>query len=189
MTVALPYLLIINYAILFAILMRFMRRDGLSVRDIWLGDGDQSTGRELLIGVAVAIPLTALNQLVLLPGTEYLQQTFGDYVAGGEVASAFGQNTILWFIVAGILAPLVEESIYRGYVMGRLQRTHSRLVALLIVTLFFGLLHWSQGFWPMAYTMVAGAIYAGVAMWRRNLIGATTTHSMFNVVEMISWLR
>lgn len=187
-TKALPYLLLGNYLVLFAILLWVMQRDGLTLRQIWFGTSS-SVGREIAIGLGVAIPLTLLNQFILLPVTEYLQLTFGDYVPPGEVAAAFRQNFIFTFILAGFIAPFVEESIYRGYAINRLGRRFSQTTTLIIVTLFFGILHWSQGFWPMLYTMLAGGIYAGFALWRRNLIGATITHSSFNIVEMLSWLR
>jgi hypothetical protein len=61
------------------------------------------------------------------------------------------------------------------------------LAAFLIVMVFFALLHFAQGFWPMVYTMVAHAVFAGLALWRGNLYAAWLTHLLFNGVELV-WL-
>lgn len=54
---------------------------------------------------------------------------------------------IIPFAIADImLAPFVEENIYRGYGMTKLLPRFGATGAILLSSLFFGLLHWSGGF-------------------------------------------
>ncbi|MDZ7869384.1 MAG: CPBP family intramembrane glutamic endopeptidase [Rheinheimera sp.] len=77
----------------------------------------------------------------------------------------------MFFIANVLLAPLVEETIYRGYALP-LITTHVGVTwAVVITCIFFGLLHWSGGLWYMLLTgAVAGGAFAGPALWRGGIL-------------------
>lgn len=184
-TAAVPYILLFTQLLMALLLWRFTKADGLVFADIgWRLREGQKPLTEILIAIGVAIPLMLVNQFALLPITEWLQINVGDYVPPGAVGETLGAAAVVTAISAVILAPFVEESLYRGYATRRLREKLGPVAAFLIVMVFFALLHWAQGVWSMLYTMVAHAIFAGLALWRGNLYAAWMTHLLFNGVEL-----
>jgi membrane protease YdiL (CAAX protease family) len=146
-TGSIPYVLLLTQAVMLFFLWRFMTADGMILADVgWRVPQGRQPGTELLIAVGAAIPLVLLNQFVLLPVTEWLQVNVGDYVPAGTVGETLGATAIVTAVSAVLLAPFVEGSIYRGYVSQRLRTMLGPIAAFLIVMVFFGLLHWAQGF-------------------------------------------
>lgn len=187
-TGAIPYVLLLTQVLMALLLWRLMKSEGLTLADIgWHISEGQKTGTELLIAIGVSIPLVLINQFVLLPVTEWLQIHVGDYVPAGSAGETLGATLGITFLSAVVLAPFVEESLYRGFALRHLRDRLSPIAAFLIVMVFFALLHFAQGFWPMVYTMVAHAVFAGLALWRGNLYAAWLTHLLFNGVELV-WL-
>lgn len=180
-----PYVLLGTQLLMALFLRRFMRADGQTSGDIgWRLAAGQTRGRELLLALGAAVPLTLVNQMLLLPAVAWLQVQVGDYVPAGAVGETLGATMAITAVSAILLAPLVEESLYRGYATQSLRRAYGPVAVFLIVMLFFGLLHFAQGFWPMLYTMVAHAIFAGLVWWRKNLYAAWLTHLLFNTMEL-----
>jgi membrane protease YdiL (CAAX protease family) len=128
--------------------------------------------------------------LVLSPLMAAAQRAFGDYVPPGELLPALGTALIPFFVANVVLAPFVEENLYRGYAIPRLKQTFGLPGALLISCLSFGLLHWAGGFWYIALTgVVAGGVLGGVFVWRNNIVAAFAAHLALNLIEfMFVWL-
>lgn len=185
MTGAVPYILLGTQLLMALFLWRFMKAEGMTLAGIgWKLVKGQEPRREMLTAIGVAVPLVLLNQFLLLPIVEWLQIHAGDYVPAGAVGQTLGATVIVTAVSAVLLAPFVEESLYRGYATRRLRDRFGPMAAFLVVMVFFGLLHWAQGLWPMVYAMVVHAILAGLVMWRRNLYAAWLTHLLFNGLEL-----
>jgi membrane protease YdiL (CAAX protease family) len=188
---ATPYILLIVQVILLLIFLRTIRADGLAFRDIgWQLPVGQKLWQEVLIGVLIGVPLGFLYIFVLSPLLATVQRVIGDYVPPEQLLSSLGSTIIPFFIANVVLAPFVEENIYRGYAIKRLRQRFSVSGAFFLSCLFFGLLHWAGGFWYIILTgVVAGGAFAGLFMWRRNLVVAYTAHLALNLVEfLLVWL-
>jgi hypothetical protein len=98
------------------------------------------------------------------------QLTIGDYVPAGVLLPTLESAIIPFFIANVVFAQFVEEGIYRGYALTRMFGQFSTLTAIVISCVFFGLLHWTGGFW---YILLTGI--AAVAHLRRSLSGAGTS--------------
>jgi membrane protease YdiL (CAAX protease family) len=99
----------------------------------------------------------------------------------------------LWGVFVGILAALMEEVIFRGYIMARLQQVRiSPLVQVLFTSVAFALLHLGFGFVGILCTLVVGVALGGLyLLGQRNLLGPALCHSGINaVVEpwLLLWL-
>ena len=184
---SIPYVLVANHVILFLILLGVLRADGMTLGDVgWRLAEGQTWGREILIGLGAGLVFALVQQVILLPLTDWAQRTFGDVVAGGDVSTSIESALLVAFFGSVILAPLVEESLYRGYAITRLSQRYSVVWAVVISALFFGPLHWAQGIWPMLRTIVTGGvILSGMFLWRRNLIGAIIVHFVLNVAPYL----
>jgi membrane protease YdiL (CAAX protease family) len=88
----------------------------LTLRDLgWQAGEGQEVWKELAFGAIIGAPLGVLWIYVIEPILSTIQSTVGDYVPAGSLFPALGA-TILPFAIADVLlAPFVEENIYRGY--------------------------------------------------------------------------
>jgi membrane protease YdiL (CAAX protease family) len=185
------YQLVVIQILLFFILRWAMRGDGLAWQDIgWRTIAGQRIWRELVVGVVPGALLGLFYVFVLSPWMSSVQQSLGDYVPAGQLLPVLGSSVLPFFIANVVLAPFVEENIYRGYAMTRWTSRYNQPLAILLSCAFFGLLHWAGGLWYMLLTgFVAGGLFAGLYTGRRNMIAPYAAHLALNVVEFIFvWL-
>jgi uncharacterized protein len=186
-----PYQLVVIQILLFFILRWAMQRDGLSWGQIgWKMAQGQQAWREALIGVFPGVVLGLLYVTFLSPLITRLQLSLGDYVPAGELLPSLGAAILPFFVANVLLAPFVEENIYRGYAITRLSTRFKLPLAILLSCLFFGLLHWAGGLWYMLLTgFVAGGLFAWLFTSRKNLIAPFAAHLALNIVEFLFiWL-
>ncbi len=181
-----PYQLVAVQIWLLLILMKSMKRDGMTWKDIgWKLTESQQLWREILIGAVPGVVLALLYVFFLSPMLTRLQQIW-DYVPAGELLATLGSSLVPFAIADVLLAPFVEESIYRGYGLTRLLGKLSRPIAIALSCLFFGILHWTGGFWYILLTgIVAGGLFAWLRVSRKNIIAPFAAHLALNIVETI----
>lgn len=181
-----PYQLVIVQVWLLFILMKSMKRDGLTWQAIgWKLNEGQHLWREILIGVVPGIVLAFLYIYILSPALTQLQRIW-DYVPAGELLTSLGASIIPFAIADILLAPFVEESIYRGYGLTRLLGRFSQPVAIALSMFFFGILHWTGGFWYILLTgILAGGLFAWLRVTRKNVIAPFAAHLALNIIETI----
>jgi membrane protease YdiL (CAAX protease family) len=181
-----PYQLVVIQLILFLILNRSMKRDGMTWKDIgWKLPEGQQAWREVLIGVIPGVILALLYVYLLSPMLTSLQKIW-DYVPAGELLTTLGASIVPFTIADVLLAPFVEESIYRGYGWTRLQGKFNQPIAIALSCLFFGILHWTGGFWYILLTgIVAGGLFVWLRVSRKNIIAPFAAHLALNIIETI----
>ncbi len=181
-----PYQLVVVQIWLLLILLKSMKRDGLLWKDFgWAIPKGQQLWREVLIGIVPGIILALLYVYFVSPMLTSLQQLW-DYVPAGELFTALGASIIPFAIADILLAPFVEESIYRGYGLTRLLGRFSKPVAITLSCLFFGLLHWTGGFWYILLTgIIAGGLFTWLRISRKNIIAPFAAHLALNIIETI----
>ena len=186
---AVPVMLVAVQLALLVLLARTLRSERLSWSAIgWRLGKSQVLWREALIGLVPGAVLAIVYFAALSPAVTWLQRNVGDYVPPGEFTGALGAALVPFFVADVLLAPFVEESLYRGYAFGRLQERYGLPLAVVISCAFFGLLHWAGGFWYILLTgIVAGGLFAGLRMWRRTLIAPFAAHLALNVLEFL-WI-
>ncbi len=190
-TQATPYILLITQIVLALLWVVALRADKLTLTDTgWRLGVRGSRRREVLIGLVPGAALGLLYVSVLSPLLTLVQQTLGDYVPAGELLPTVGASALPFFLANVVFAPFVEENIYRGYAFARLSQRFGPAITLLITCLFFGLLHWAGGFWYILLTgVVAGGLFGGLRLWRRNIVAPFTAHLALNIVEFVFvWL-
>jgi membrane protease YdiL (CAAX protease family) len=93
-----------------------------------------------------------------------------------------------WIICinVGLLAPLFEEILFRGFLLNRFQKYLGFFNGLLLSSMVFGAVHLSlQTFLPL---MALGAILAAVARYSGSLWAAVLTHGLWNLTTVITLL-
>lgn len=186
---AMPAILLAVQLALLALLALTLRSEHLPWSAIgWRLAEGQRLWREVLIGLVPGVLLAILYFAVLSPAMAWLQANVGDYVPPGELTSALGASLAPFFLANVLLAPFVEESLYRGYALDRLQQRYGLALAVVVSCTFFGLLHWAGGFWYIVLTgLVAGGLLAGLRVWRGTLIAPFAAHLALNVLEFV-WI-
>lgn len=161
----------------------------LPLAALWAWPGAVRAGRDAAWGAAVGAVL-ALAYLWFLDPLLTVLQAMGDYVPPGEVLATVSASIPLFFLANVVLAPAVEETIFRGLALRELTARHGTAVAVLLSCLVFGLLHWTGGVWYMVLTgVVAGGAFAGLALWRGGLVAPFAAHLTLNAIEFLYALK
>jgi membrane protease YdiL (CAAX protease family) len=143
--------------------------------------------KALVVGATVEIALTLalLPILQLDPGAEN-QQLLSDLKEHRDAGTI-----ILFFIGAVVLAPVVEELLFRGVLLRALLRRFEPVTAVLASALIFALVHYvgdpnTLPFLPALTGL--GALLAVVALRSGDLSTAIFIHAGFNLTTTILFL-
>jgi len=95
----------------------------------------------------------------------------------------------VWGLAVGVAAALIEEIIFRGYVMARLQQAKiAPMFQVLFASVAFSLLHIGFGLMGILCTFIVGIALGGLyLMGKRNLLGPILCHCTINAV-LEPWL-
>ena len=129
--------------------------------------------------VALVLGLRLTNRLVALP-----PQTLPDF-------AGVPSTTIVALLLAGApVAGIVEESAFRGYMQGPLERTFGVVTAILISGTMFALVHldFTLVLWP--YYVAVAFVYGLVAYLTRSILPAIVLHTAGNTYSNLDlWLH
>ena len=105
-------------------------------------------------------PVPAWAQLVLVAAlfTATVLLCHAEYRARG---TSFG---IAGPAFNALVAPIYEELVFRGWILGRLAHRRPALVAILVSSALFGLLHLRNIFWLDTGTLVRSMIFTGAVL-------------------------
>lgn len=125
----------------------------------------------ILMGMAFALFVVCILNLLPLPESllsSYEQSTYSLTVG----------NVAVQLIAIVIVAPVVEEVIFRGLILSRLKKAMSVPVAILLNSLVFGLVH-GQLLW-IAYAFCLGVVLCVVVEKTGSLATSILLHMAFN---------
>lgn len=144
----------------------------------------RGTGRDWALGAAVGPVIAVAYLAVLGPAMVWLQGNVGDVVPPGAVSETVAGNLMLFLLANVLLAPVVEETVYRGVLLHRLRGKYGAAGGAVLSCMAFGLLHWTGGVWYMLLTgLVAGGAFAALALRRGGLAAPFAAHLTLNVIE------
>jgi membrane protease YdiL (CAAX protease family) len=153
---------------------RLLRANPLTVR-AWLW----ALSAGLLGIVALVLGLSIANRFVALPG-----QQLPNF-------AGVPQSTVLSLLVAAApIAGLIEESAFRGYMQGPIERRCGLPVAILITGSMFALVHldFTPILWP--YYVAVAALYSVVTSLSNSILPAIVLHTLGNTYSNFDlWLH
>ena len=100
-----------------------------------------------------------------------------------EASSGIATGTALGVIYVAVLAPIVEEFIFRGLVMTRMSQVMPGWLAVLLSSAVFGLCH-GESVW-FCYTFVVGAFFAFIDLRAGSILPSVLGHITFNAIGQI----
>ncbi len=180
-----PVVLLFVQILTFGLLAKLLHQEGQKIFDFGLIKFQNKTIlREILMGLMLGVGLGFAYIYFISPLHVFLQTTFGDYVPPEQVGLSLGGNALIFFLANVLLTPFVEERLYRGYALSQLQKRFGKWCAIIISSLFFGLLHWMGGFWYMVITcVVIGVPFGLIATLRQSILLVFFAHLFLNLVE------
>lgn len=134
-------------------------------------------GSALWSGAALAPALYVLVTLVmgLLP-----ESLLNDY---NEAASSLDEVGAAAFLCVVIVAPVVEEVVFRGLIMTRLAKAMPPWPAVLLSAAIFGACH-GQFIWA-CYAFVLGALFGLLDMRAGSILPSILAHITFNFIGQV----
>ena len=107
-----------------------------------------------------------------------------DYMPSYEVEEAAGLSFayLITFVDVVVIAPVLEEFIFRGIILNRLGRRIPIILAILLSSLLFGFLHGTSGF---VSAFIFGVCACIVYLKTQNIFASISIHFLNNLVAMI----
>lgn len=162
------------------------RRDHMSLRaDVGL----RFTRLDIVVGVAAALVLRVAEF-----GVTTALSDAGVNLAGADNGAKFLPAQAPWALLvvlavaAGVVAPLVEEVFFRGFVLRTLGYAWGVPAGVVTSSVLFGAIHYSPGpgaWFLVVWTAVAGTVLACLAVLTHRLGASVTTHIVYNSSAMI----
>ena len=177
------YVIILNHSILLALLLWFVRLDGLKLSEIGFNRGRGWT-LEIAIGLVFGTAIFFAQRHLFEPLLDLLLADTNTH----RIASAEDPlgTFILPSLFAGIVAGgFVEEALFRGYALRRLTERMSLWIAIPVMLLFFAVLHIGLGLVGIVIATVNGLLFALLYVWRRSLIAPILAHGLVNAILLL----
>jgi uncharacterized protein len=101
------------------------------------------------------------------------------------------RTAILFMIMAVFVAPVVEETLFRGYLYPVAARSFGVPAGILVTGTLFGLLHASQlsgGTWLIVLMIVVGSVLTWIRAKTGTVLASFIVHTAYNSVQVIGLL-
>ena len=127
--------------------------------------------------VALMLFLNVMNRMVHLPAQ-----------ATGDLSHVPFVTLLFWLLMGSIVAGVAEESAFRGYMQGPIERRHGPVIAILLTGSLFGFAHFTH---PevtlvlMPYYLGAAAVYGALAYITISILPSLVLHAGGNVLNRI----
>lgn len=111
---------------------------------------------------------------------------FGATSPSSPVEEPGVHSIVIFVVVGGVFAPVVEEVLFRGLLLGYLiERGVPTLAAAGVVVAAFGAIHYYGGPAHVAGVTVLGAILVGLRLRYDNLVSPVLVHSFTNLIAVV----
>lgn len=166
---------------LLCLVLYFVWRNGEGFEAI--GWNFSGTSKEALVGVGLFVPVylvTALFGGLLREAGLSAPETLPSYLIPSGVAE------YLLALVFLVVVAVSEETIFRGYLMLRLQAiTGNPTVTVILSALIFSFGHGYQGAAGVITVALLGVAFALVYLWRGSLVAPFVMHFLQNFIGII----
>jgi membrane protease YdiL (CAAX protease family) len=141
--------------------------------------------REALAGMTVyiaGVPVLAAATAVTALLSELAGTTATHPIVQGVHASVAVKAFL--FFLACIFAPITEETLFRGMLLGHLRFRHSWVLSAIVVSVIFAAIH-PQGWTAIPVLATVAMILSVLREQRKSLIGPMTAHAMNNTLILV----
>ena len=172
---------ILNNLALLSLVLYFVWRNRESVRK--LGWNFDQLGRDVAWGLILFAPVVLggnLLQSVLQEAGFSAPSRPPSFLALGGLT-----NVAVGLMIVTVVA-VVEETIFRGYLMLRFETVTGQIgAAVLLSALVFSLGHGYEGTSGIISVFVLGVVFAVIYMWRRSLVAPIVIHFLTDFTSIV----
>jgi membrane protease YdiL (CAAX protease family) len=125
--------------------------------------------------VAVLLLQGVMGRLVSLPKQQEL-----------DVSQYPAWTVFLWVLMGSVVAGVVEEASFRGYMQGPIERRHGPVIAILVTGLFFGFAHFTHpevALVLLPYYLAVAAVYGALAYLTNSILPSLVLHAGGNLLS------
>ena len=106
----------------------------------------------------------------------------GVIIGGGRTVAP----SVLTIVCLGVAAPVAEELLFRGVILGRLERSAGPVFALIASSVLFAIAHIGSGDVIAVLTSgVAGLLFGGVYLKTRSMAWSIAAHVVSNLATFV----
>jgi membrane protease YdiL (CAAX protease family) len=135
--------------------------------------------------IAAGVAVWFLNDLIVR-GYQFVG------ISGTGVLTGFSHPSLpvayALLIEVGILSPIIQEIVFRGWLFSGLQRILPLAAASSVSAGVFALFHIQNGLPAVTYTFVSGLIFAAFFSRSRSVVPPAIIHVVLNSTSAIMWL-
>ena len=91
-------------------------------------------------------------------------------------------NIYISLVIVSIIVPLIEEIFFRGFVFDTVKIISNNIFAILISSLFFGIVH--SDFQQMLYAFVVGLMLAYIRCKFNSIVYPIIMHALMNLISL-----
>ena len=98
----------------------------------------------------------------------------------------------MWFVMSAVVAGVVEETSFRGYLQRPIERRHGPVMAILVTGGLFGLAHFTHpevGIALLPFYLAAAAVYGALAYYTDSTLPGMVLHTggnMFSTFDLFA---
>jgi membrane protease YdiL (CAAX protease family) len=163
----------LGFAAAFFAARALARRDGLTLGDLgWT----RPTAVDLLVAIAAAALLAALNAFALYPRVQAAQPEFDPTLPGVSLPAA---------ALTLVVAVVAEDTVFRGYGLRVLRERHGVVVAVAVTTVFYSLVTPGPGYALRLWTLYFGLVLCALRLWRQNLWPVAIAHALVSLTPKL----
>ncbi len=146
--------------------------------------------RYLIVIAPIGVILAFLTYFALQIGGyfEFLEQTFGKELKEQEAVRVYKESSgatirVLLAVSVCVIAPFIEELVFRGYIYSATKRFSDRLFATLFSSLFFALVHFNiNAILPLFILAIILVIAYEIT---GSLWAPISIHALFNISNLV----
>jgi membrane protease YdiL (CAAX protease family) len=146
-----------------------------------------SVKRTLILILAIPIVVTIIDWILTFIYTVLWIGIFGEPSINTDMGTYWESSSIdiaLLFLLVAIVAPIVEELMFRGYILDAINRKHSDWTAIIWSSILFGFLHFLGGPFYIGSTFIGGIIYGWIRVRTGSLLPSIAGHMMWNIMAL-----
>jgi uncharacterized protein len=145
----------------------------------------------VLVAVVAGTLIQLLSMALLEPLAERVTGAAHDHTLVDSVKGDW-KSLLRWLITVWILVAVLEEVIYRGFLLGEISRlvgggTAGAAIGLALSSIIFGASHWYQGRAGAVSTTLVGALLGTLFIWSDyNLWLPILTHGVIDTLGLVA---
>ena len=147
-----------------------------------------SVKRTLILILAIPIAVTIFGWILNIIYTVLWFGIFGEPSINTDMGTYWESSSIdiaLLFLSVAIVTPIVEELMFRGYILDAINRKHSEWTAIIWSSILFGLLHLLGGVFYAGSALIGGLIYGWIRVRTGSLLTPIACHMIWNILALV----